>query len=96
MSATAQTHTPKAACHRECPDLACYSLNAEQKAQGLINLQKVRSSLKEKQLQPLRVQRKELVAQATHQDTSAVEQARISKEIRRIDSQAQRISERWS
>lgn len=83
-------------CHKPCPDLSCYSLNAAQKAKGLVNLKKVRSELKEKQLEPLRVKRKELVEKAKHEDTRQLERARIHEEIQRIDRQAQRIQERWS
>ncbi|EKO3911109.1 hypothetical protein RC856_003830 [Vibrio fluvialis] len=83
-------------CHMPCPDLGCYSLNAAQKAKGLANLQNVRHSLKERQLEPLRTKRQELVTKANHEDTSQLERARIAEEIQRIDRQAQRIQERWS
>ncbi|EKO3553626.1 hypothetical protein H9W00_002116 [Vibrio fluvialis] len=83
-------------CHMPCPDLGCYSLNAAQKARGLENLQNVRHSLKERQLEPLRTKRQELVTKANHEDTSQLERARIAEEIQRIDRQAQRIQERWS
>ncbi|ELO1812407.1 hypothetical protein QXB70_002104 [Vibrio fluvialis] len=83
-------------CHKPCPDLGCYSLNAAQKARGLENLQNVRHSLKERQLEPLRTKRQELVAKANHEDTRQLERARIAEEIQRIDRQAQRIQERWS
>lgn len=83
-------------CHMPCPDLGCYSLNAAQKARGLENLQNVRHSLKERQLEPLRTKRQELVTKANHEDTRQLERARIADEIQRIDRQAQRIQERWS
>ncbi|MBY7883435.1 hypothetical protein KW425_06945 [Vibrio fluvialis] len=83
-------------CHMPCPDLGCYSLNAAQKARGLENLQNVRHSLKERQLEPLRTKRQELVTKANHEDTRQIERARIADEIQRIDRQAQRIQERWS
>lgn len=83
-------------CHMPCPDLGCYSLNAAQKARGLENLQNVRHSLKERQLEPLRAKRQELVAKANHEDTRQLERARIVEDIQRIDRQAQRIQERWS
>ncbi|MCG6368678.1 hypothetical protein, partial [Vibrio fluvialis] len=84
-------HTPPAQ-----ESLGCYSLNAAQKAKGLANLQNVRHSLKERQLEPLRTKRQELVAKANHEDTRQLERARIAEEIQRIDRQAQRIQERWS
>ncbi len=46
------TQTLGEPCHMPCPDLGCYSLNAVQKARGLENLQNVRHSLKERQLEP--------------------------------------------
>lgn len=40
--------------HKPCPDLACHSLNAQQKQSGLEKLRQVRKALGEKQLEELR------------------------------------------
>ncbi len=84
------------ACHKPCPDMPFHSLNAAQKAKGLDRLQKVRADLLEKQLEPLRTKRTELVAKANHEDTNELERTRISREINQIDNRAQRIQQRWS
>ncbi|MFG0773066.1 hypothetical protein ACF8PD_14670 [Vibrio plantisponsor] len=84
------------ACHKPCPDMPCYSLDAEQKAKGLVALQKARSYVKEVQLERLRKQHKELTAEANREDTTTQRKMRISEELKRINTQAQRVSERWS
>ncbi len=94
MSVAIQTSKP--ACHRDCPDMPFHSLNAEQKAKGLAALQKARSYLKEVQLDRLRKQHKALTDEANHEDTTTQRKMRISEELKRINTQAQRISERWS
>ncbi len=97
MSVAIQTSKPsKPACHKACPDMPFHSLNAEQKAKGLAALQKVRSDLKESQLKRLRDQHKALTAEANHEDTTQQRKMRIAFELERINTQAQRISERWS
>lgn len=90
------TQTLEHACHMPCPDLGCYSLDAEQKAVGLAGLQKTRAYLKELQLEQLRKEHKKLTAEANHEDTTQQRRTRISQELSKISSKAQRITERWS
>ena len=94
MSVAIQSSKP--ACHRDCPDMPFHSLNAEQKAKGLAALQKVRSDLKESQLERLREQHKALTAEANHEDTSQQRKMRIEFELARINTQAKRVNQRWS
>jgi hypothetical protein len=82
-------------CHRPCPDLSCYSLNAEQKAAGLKNLSRVRANLRETLLAPLRTSRRELQARLKNTDIPH-EAAQLTRQIRKIDEQAVSISKRWS
>ena len=86
---------PTIAAHRPCPSLSCYSLNKEQKERGLENLTKVREQLKNRQLQPLREQGKALQAQGKETEDVA-EQLRISRQLKKLQSQAEQISQRWS
>ena len=78
-----------------CPDLPCWSLNREQKERGLSALQRTRRELGERQLKPLRSQREKLKAQFSQSNCSA-EQMRLSREINRIDANAQDVLSRWS
>lgn len=94
MSVAIQSSKP--ACHRACPDMPCYSLDAEQKAKGLVALQKARSYVKEVQLERLRKQHKELTAEASREDTTKQRKVLISEELKRINTQAQRVNQRWS
>lgn len=96
MSAIAAAQTDIPACHRACPDLACYSLNAEQKAKGLENLRKVRYSLGEKLVEPLRKQFRELEALSEHEDTPELTRMRLEVEMKQLENKANRIKERWS
>lgn len=82
-------------CHMPCPDLVAYSLNKEQKAKGLENLQEVRASLKERRLNSLLSQRAKLVAQGESTD-SLTEQLKLKREIKLIDLEASRFKQRWS
>ena len=83
------------AAHMPCPDMNCYSLNKEQKSRGLENLAKVRAQLKEKQLQPLREEGKALQAKG-QQSEDAGEKVRITKQMKKLQDQAERIAQRWS
>lgn len=83
-------------CHQPCPDMPCYSLNAEQKAKGLAALEKTRGYLKELQLERLRVQHKKLTDEANREDTTKQRKMRISEELKRINTQAQRVNQRWA
>ncbi|MFS1891804.1 hypothetical protein [Vibrio lentus] len=78
-----------------CPDLPCWSLNREQKERGLSALQRTRRELGERQLKPLRSRRAELQAQYARSDSNA-ERQRLSREIHRIDVNAQDVLSRWS
>ena len=78
-----------------CPDLPCWSLNREQKERGLSALQRTRRELGERQLEPLRSRRAELQAQYARSDSNA-ERQRLSREINRIDANAQDVLSRWS
>ncbi|MEZ8656819.1 hypothetical protein AB6D60_22935 [Vibrio splendidus] len=78
-----------------CPDLPCWSLNREQKERGLSALQHTRRELGERQLKPLRSKREELQALFSQSDCRA-EQMRLSREINRIDANAQDVLSRWS
>ncbi|ERM57989.1 hypothetical protein [Vibrio cyclitrophicus] len=78
-----------------CPDLPCWSLNREQKERGLTFLQRTRKELGERQLEPLRSRRAELQAQYARSDSNA-ERQRLSREINRIDANAQDVLSRWS
>ncbi|MGF1840972.1 hypothetical protein [Vibrio atlanticus] len=78
-----------------CPDLPCWSLNREQKERGLTFLERTRKELGERQLQPLRLRRAKLQAQYTKSDCNA-ERKRLSREINRIDANAQDVLSRWS
>ncbi|PMK99880.1 hypothetical protein BCT90_02940 [Vibrio lentus] len=78
-----------------CPDLPCWSLNREQKERGLSALQRTRRELGERQLEPLRSRRAELQAQYARSDSNA-ERQRLSREINRIDVNAQDVLSRWS
>ncbi|MDC5855511.1 hypothetical protein [Vibrio europaeus] len=82
-------------CHLPCPDMVAHSLNKEQKAKGLENLQEVRANLKERRLNSLLSQRAKLVAQGenTH---SLTEQLKLKREIKLIDLEASRFKQRWS
>ncbi|MGF1842479.1 hypothetical protein L4C39_04690 [Vibrio clamense] len=82
-------------CHQPCPDMPFHSLTREQKERGLTFLQRTRNELRDRQLTSLRETRAKLQAQERNSD-SITEQMRISKEIRKIDSQANRVIERWS
>jgi hypothetical protein len=81
--------------HRPCPDMPFHSLNAAQKAQGLVNLSRVRFQLRERQLAPLRAKRNELSELASTAQTPH-ERARLVRQIKQIDEQAELISNRWS
>ena len=78
-----------------CPDLPCWSLNREQKERGLSALQRTRRELGERKLKPLRSRRAELQAQYARSDSNA-ERQRLSREINRIDANAQDVLSRWS
>ncbi len=90
------THTFTEPCHMPCPDMSCYSLNAEQKAKGLAGLQKARAYVREVQLKKLRHQHQELTAEANHADTTLQRKLRIAEELKKISSQARQVQERWS
>lgn len=90
------THTFTAPCHMPCPDMSCYSLNAEQKAKGLAGLQKARAYVREVQLKQLRQKHQELTAEANHEGTSLQRKLRIAEELKKLSNQARNIQERWS
>ncbi|NOH82824.1 hypothetical protein F0249_03300 [Vibrio sp. 03-59-1] len=82
-------------CHQPCPDMASYSLTREQKERGLTFLQRTRKELRDRQLASLRETRAKLQAQERNSD-SITEQIRLSKQIRKIELEANSVIERWS
>ena len=78
-----------------CPDLPCWSLNQEQKVRGLTFLQRTKKELGERQLQPLRIERKELQEKYDSSDCR-IQQLHIARQIKSIDASAMDIQSRWS
>lgn len=88
-------HEPTNPAHMPCPDLPCYSLNQAQKEQGLANLANVRKQLKEKQLKPLREEGKQLQTKGKETEDVA-EQLLIKQQLKKLQSQAEQVRQRWS
>ncbi len=84
------------ACHKPCPDMPCWGLDSKQKAKGLENLKKVRESLGEIIVEPMRVQWREMKALSEHEDTPELTRIRLEHEMKLLDNKAKRIKERWS
>ncbi|MEZ9233270.1 hypothetical protein AB4259_19540 [Vibrio amylolyticus] len=83
------------AIHQPCPDLPHYSLNAEQKLEGLSRIARVKEQLKESQLKGLRVDRQNLLNQMVNAETPRLA-VLLQRQIDDIDAKANRICERWS
>ncbi|MGF1719480.1 hypothetical protein L4D20_05450 [Vibrio kyushuensis] len=81
--------------HAPCPDLPHFSLNAQQKSEGLTRLANVKANLKESQLKHLRTERQTLSNKIKITQTPR-EAVLLQKQIDDIDAKAIRISERWS
>lgn len=82
-------------CHQPCPDMPFHSLTREQKERGLTFLQRTRNELRDRQLASLRKTRSQLLAQEKA-SSSIAEQIRLSKQIRKIELEANSVKERWS
>lgn len=78
-----------------CPDLPCWSLNREQKERGLTFLERTRKEIGERQLKSLGEKRNDLLKQFNASD-SRLEQVRIDRELRAIDSSVKDVQSRWS